>query len=132
MLERGVLPDLLRPDALDAPTGKVFLVGARQIEGLLAKDGPDGADAWSVAAAPARWLPKLDAIALDCLSLESSSSLHPPPAAGCGWPRAIWAAWRRAFVLLREPGTAALQASSTRVREQVANAVRLAFRSRSG
>jgi urocanate hydratase len=47
MLERGVLPDLLAP--ADADESQSLLT-------------------WSVATAPAFWLPKLDAIALDCLS----------------------------------------------------------------
>ena len=64
MLERGVLPDLLAPhfrsgspsfghtvphiEAFPAPASQVLVT-------------------WGVATAPAQWLPKLDAIALDCL-----------------------------------------------------------------
>ena len=64
MLERGVLPDLLAPhfrsgspsfghtvrhiEAIPAPASKVLVT-------------------WRVTTAPAQWLPKLDAIALDCL-----------------------------------------------------------------
>jgi urocanate hydratase len=50
MLERGVVPDLLPPiEPAPLAPGEAFL-------------------SWSVATAPAQWLPKLDAIALDCLS----------------------------------------------------------------
>ena len=48
MLERGVAPDLLRPGAADSPIGLTLL-------------------SWRVASSPSIWLPKLDAIALDCL-----------------------------------------------------------------
>jgi Urocanase Rossmann-like domain len=49
MLERGVQPDLLRSTQLaEAATGETYLT-------------------WQVASASALWLPKLDAIALDCL-----------------------------------------------------------------
>jgi hypothetical protein len=65
MLERGVAPDLARqaaiaasPALLERGTARVEPVDARQGQVLVA---------WSVAAAPALWLPKLDAIALDCL-----------------------------------------------------------------
>ena len=48
MLERGVAPDLPRPGAEDSPKGQTLLC-------------------WRVASSPSIWLPKLDAIALDCL-----------------------------------------------------------------
>jgi response regulator of citrate/malate metabolism len=48
MLERGVAPDLARPDAADSREGQTLLC-------------------WRVASSPSIWLPKLDAIALDCL-----------------------------------------------------------------
>jgi hypothetical protein len=80
MLERGVLPDLLPPGAASTPEYEGFLGrGVRQIE-LAAPEDSQTLLTWHVAAAPAIWLPKLDAIALDCLSPDSS------PAA--------WAAWR--------------------------------------
>ena len=45
MVERGVLPDLLPPGALDAPRFEAFLIGgARQIEPVAAKKRPDRAD----------------------------------------------------------------------------------------
>ena len=72
MLERGVLPDLLRPGAAAAPKSASFLgLGAREIA-LAAPGESQPMLTWRVAAAPARWLPKLDAIALNCFSLESS------------------------------------------------------------
>lgn len=49
MLERGVVADLLRPARVaDVASG-------------------DGLLTWSVDSAPAQWLPKIDAIALECL-----------------------------------------------------------------
>jgi hypothetical protein len=72
MLERGVLPDLLPPGALDAPRFEAFLeVGARQIEPVAAKTGQTVL-MWSVADAPARWLPSLDAVADECLGSSSN------------------------------------------------------------
>jgi hypothetical protein len=72
MLERGVLPDLPRPDAAVAPECASLLgQGGRRIQRLTLEKQPVLLT-WSGAAAPAQWLPKLDAIALDCLSLESS------------------------------------------------------------
>lgn len=66
MLERGVLPDLLRPGADSSEHDR---------ELHLRQPSPEVSDpvaatalvVWSVAAAPAQWLPKLDVIALDCL-----------------------------------------------------------------
>lgn len=52
MAERGLLPDLLRPDH-DAPSSG----SVPEDVALLS---------WSVSEAPARWMPKLDAFALEC------------------------------------------------------------------
>ena len=65
MLEWGVAPDLLRP------TGHSVAQGSRSVL------------TWRVAAAPALWLPKLDAIALDCLREDAG----PETAAGLRWLR---------------------------------------------
>ena len=56
MAERGVLPDLARP---------VEVAALQEDEALLA---------WRVDAAPALWLPKLDAIAIECLEGETGSA----------------------------------------------------------
>jgi urocanate hydratase len=66
MLERGVLPDLLRP-ANEFPAHSPFVSqGARQLSPpAMGKDSI--LLTWRVASAPALWLPKLDAIATDCL-----------------------------------------------------------------
>jgi urocanate hydratase len=66
MQARGAQPDLLRPDA-----------AAGQARAAHRREAATGTDAgrlkfpalltWSVASAPAQWLPQLDAIALDCL-----------------------------------------------------------------
>ena len=66
MLERGVLPDLLRPTEELSPQSPFVLLGARQIPPPTPVKNPVLLT-WRVAAAPAQWLPKLDAIALDCL-----------------------------------------------------------------
>ena len=72
MLERGVMPDLLRPSADSAEHDRE----RRQ------QETPDGVDptsatalvVWTVASAPAQWLPKLDAIAIDCLEPQAGSA----------------------------------------------------------
>jgi hypothetical protein len=80
MVERGVLPDLLPPGALDAERYEPFLdEGARQIDPVTAKRG-ETVLTWSVADAPARWLPRLDALAGECL--------------GCSKGPEVWAALR--------------------------------------
>ena len=74
MLERGVLPDLLRPGAAATAEFATFLSqGAQQIQPS-ALDENQTLLAWSVASAPAQWLPKLDAIALDCLEPEDAAA----------------------------------------------------------
>ena len=71
MLERGVAPDLLRP-ADSFPEHSPFVSqGARRIE-LVAPEESHALLLWHVAAAPAIWMPRLDAIAFDCLSRDSS------------------------------------------------------------
>jgi hypothetical protein len=68
MLERGVVPDLLAPDSAD---DAALALGGRRV--VLVEAAPTTALLrWSVASSPARWLPKLDAIALDCVGSESS------------------------------------------------------------
>lgn len=64
MQERGVVPDLLRADvAFGAEDGR------EQIShGSTAST--HAIVTWSVASAPAQWLPRLDAIALDCLDTD--------------------------------------------------------------
>jgi urocanate hydratase len=72
MLERGVLPKLLPPGSASAPPYATFLSqGAQQIQ-LSDLDENQTLLAWSVTAAPAQWLPKLDAIALNCLKPEDT------------------------------------------------------------
>lgn len=67
MVELGVLPDLLPPGVLDAPAYKVFLdQGARQVNPVSAS-GSHTVLTWKVSTEPARWFPKLDAMAEDCL-----------------------------------------------------------------
>lgn len=68
MNERGVVPDLLRPDALHEAIVERLSDGGTSEETVIA----DAAKApavvtWSVDSSPAWWLPRLDAIALDAL-----------------------------------------------------------------
>lgn len=58
MRERGVAPDLARSDAEAAQSAET------------APQKATGTLTWSVASAPAQWLPRLDAIGLDCLAAE--------------------------------------------------------------
>jgi hypothetical protein len=67
MLERGVLPDLLRPSTEPSEASPFIPQGARRIE-LPESNYPTGLLTWRVASAPAQWLPKLDAIATECLA----------------------------------------------------------------
>jgi len=57
MQERGVVPDIRQPIELAAKAEGTVLL------------------AWSVTAAPAQWLPKLDVVALDCLEKIGSSKI---------------------------------------------------------
>ena len=73
MVEIGVLPDLLPPGVLDAPAYKVFLdQGARQVNPVSAI-GTYTVLTWRAAGEPARWLPRLDTIARNCLGSTRSS-----------------------------------------------------------
>jgi len=67
LLQRGVLPDLLPPHSAQSPEFAAFLhQGARPVTAI----HPDVNQVlltWNVAEAPAQWLPKLDALAMDCL-----------------------------------------------------------------
>lgn len=74
MLQRGVLPDLLRPgDASSQELAVLRSQGARQVEQAAADESPTVVT-WHVAAAPSLWLPKLDALALECLSPNAWSA----------------------------------------------------------
>jgi Urocanase Rossmann-like domain len=65
MLERGVLPDLLRPGDESSGHSPFLSQGARQALPLAL--GNSILLTWRVASAPALWLPRLDAIAIDCV-----------------------------------------------------------------
>jgi urocanate hydratase len=72
LLERGVLPDLLPTRSTPAPEFAIFLSqGARPVVAIH-PDANQALLAWSVAEAPAQWLLKLDALAIDCLSSDPS------------------------------------------------------------
>lgn len=73
MQERGVLPDLL-PSGAAAPVFDAFLrQGARPVVSADPEQNQTVLT-WSVAASPALWLPRLDALALDCLSPAASAA----------------------------------------------------------
>jgi urocanate hydratase len=78
MVERGVLPDLL-PLHFPSDSTAPLWQRARRIEAAHVPDNQQIVT-WSVASAPAQWLPKLDAIAMDCLHAfggpESSAALR--------------------------------------------------------
>jgi urocanate hydratase len=83
MVERGVLPDLLPPGTLDAPRYEAFLIeGAQQIEPVAAKRGQTVLT-WNVAGAQAHWLPRLDALAGECLGCSQSAG----DKSACRWLR---------------------------------------------
>jgi len=88
MLERGVLPNLLGQDVAGRPAGASFLSqGARRVEAINL-DANQVLLGWSVASAPAQWLPKLDALALDCLSQDYlNSDSNPTAGAARRWLR---------------------------------------------
>jgi 2-polyprenyl-6-methoxyphenol hydroxylase-like FAD-dependent oxidoreductase len=73
MLQRGILPDLLRPGVASRDCTKFLSQGAQQIQ-LSPLEENQTLLAWSVASAPAQWLPKLDALALDCLEPEDAAA----------------------------------------------------------
>jgi len=75
MVERGVLPDLLSSAATGAEL--TFLTqGARLVWPVEADQTVESQSVviWSVDTAPAQWLPKLDALALDCLGDEAPAA----------------------------------------------------------
>ena len=70
MRERGVEPDLLRTGVPALPYHEALVLpDAEAAENAL--DKTPALIAWSVASAPAHWLPKLDAIATDCLDKDA-------------------------------------------------------------
>lgn len=71
MLERGVQPDLVFAGVPGKRRAvRDFLEGSREIQFAEADSGL-AALSWGVAEAPARWMPKLDAIALTCVTPHS-------------------------------------------------------------
>jgi len=77
LLERGVLPDLLPPCSVPAPEFAAFLSqGARPVVAIHL-DVNQAHLAWSVANAPTQWMPRLDALASDCLSTDPSPAAAP-------------------------------------------------------
>ena len=67
MQERGVLPDLLRRDVPIAPRHDALL----HLDGEQEAIKTPALVTWSVASDQAQWLPKLDAIALECLNADA-------------------------------------------------------------
>lgn len=73
MLERGVLPDLLRRADESSPHSLFVSQGARQIPPIaLGKDSV--VLIWRAASAAALWLPKVDAVADGCLSQDDRAT----------------------------------------------------------
>jgi urocanate hydratase len=70
MIERGVLPDIVF-ERSPGEHRNVSQFGSRTCEvQLMVPDADLAFVTWQVAQAPARWMAKLDAIALDCLPME--------------------------------------------------------------
>lgn len=68
MVDRGVLPDLVFGGMFDRRRA-MSRFGERAREVIVSEPGENVAViAWHVARYPARWMPKLDSIALDCLA----------------------------------------------------------------
>jgi len=66
MLERGVLPNLLRTHDESGEDSPFIRQGAQRIPAPVMEESLSML-AWTVASAPAQWLPKLDALAMDCI-----------------------------------------------------------------
>ena len=73
MLERGVLPDLVRCVEGLGDDSPFIRQGARGIPAAVIDDELTML-AWSVISAPAQWLPKLDAVAMECVPDEDWKS----------------------------------------------------------
>ncbi len=87
MLERGVLPDLVRDRGetgfADRSRSALNFGGdPAVVESLSATEG-ESMLTWSVDEAPAQWLPRLDAIAMDCVASDES----PPSQIARRWLR---------------------------------------------
>jgi hypothetical protein len=74
LLGRGVLPDLLPVRSAPAPEFAAFLSQCARPVMAIHPSKNQVLLAWSVAEAPAQWLPKLDALAFDCLCSDVSSA----------------------------------------------------------
>jgi urocanate hydratase len=73
MLERGVLPDLVRdPGAVGTPDSAVVFGGRPAVVAPLGPAMGESVLSWSVDEAPAQWLPRLDAIAMGYLVADES------------------------------------------------------------
>jgi hypothetical protein len=71
MLERGVSPDLLPPLSSSCLPQSTFGQGVPRVEPSPTPAG-QSLITWRVAAAPAQWLPRLDALFIDCLRATAS------------------------------------------------------------
>ena len=70
MVERGVLPDLLRDD-FSGPEDAWFLSrGARKVDAVEPSVG-ETVLAWRVESAPMVWLPRIDALAMECMNADA-------------------------------------------------------------
>jgi len=84
LLERGVLPDLLPTRSAPAAEFAAFLSQvARPVVAIHPDDHQVLLD-WSATSAPAQWMPKLDALAYDCLCSDPNPAVVAP---GSRWLR---------------------------------------------
>jgi urocanate hydratase len=112
MLERGVLPNLVRCVEEAGADSPFISMGARRIPAPV-MDCDLAMLAWSVTSAPAQWLPKLDAIAIECVPDQDWNSRR--------WlrlsPRYLGRVAKNVRVLFCDPATAV--EFVRRVRERV-------------
>lgn len=106
MLVRGVLPDLLAPLSFaGSSSSQPFEQAVHRIE-LSSAPSSQALVIWSVDTAPAQWLPKLDALAIECLQGNAS----PGAAAARRWlrlaPRYLGRLAEKFRVLRCQPDTA--------------------------
>jgi urocanate hydratase len=84
LLQRGVLPDLLPTYSAPAPEFAAFLSQGTRPVVAIHPDVNQVLLAWSIAVAPAQWMPKLDTLAQDCLGSDPNPAVVAP---GSRWLR---------------------------------------------
>jgi hypothetical protein len=117
MMERGVVPDLISGKSASRSVN-CLAPGAMRVESIPAGDS-QVLLTWSVASAPVQWLPKLDAIALDCLARDA-------------WPERRWVRLAPRFLGRMARGVRALHCEPDAAKEIVARLEMADFRGEIG